>query len=192
MPSTIIRPTSGLNLRQWDSGRLSTLKLAIQRLETAANQSLASSSVQSRQRTVTNKIPFPINVTVNPGFRQAEINFPLPPGLGNHPERQLLFYELQHDSSASFPDPTTVTSPQRHIVVSGLGIGEVRSFRVRVVSTLNKVGPWSQTRTVQLAFSPIQITRLINTIKGVNDEGSRLTAPIGQFQIIFEGTYQPI
>lgn len=192
MANKLIRPLSDIRLRDWDSGRLNELRLAVEKLETAANKSLAASSKQSDKRAFNDQIPFPINVVVNPGFKQLTLDIGAVPGLGNHPIRQLLFYEIQYDSSPAFPDPVTLTSPQRHIAIAGFAPGETVSVRIRVVSTLNEVGPWSSVLTVTLARAPIQITQLNNLIRISVNGGIRLTKPIGQWQRVLEAVYQPV
>ena len=161
------------------------LKLAVQRLESEVNQGLASRSQQSERRRVSNEVPFPISLEAKPGFRQVEINIGPAPGLGGHPRRQLLFYELQHDTDPAFSAPTTLETPQQHVVVGGLGLGESRSFRARVINTFNEASPWSTTRTVTVAQSQIQQTYL-------PEASVRLEHPIGSFQPILEATFQPV
>ena len=179
------RPLSDVRLRAWDTGRLSQLKLAVQRLETEVNKTLAASTRQSAKRQTSDQVPFILDLEVLPGFRQATVQFSAPPGLGGAPQRQLLFYELQHDISPAFPLPTIVQTPNTNINLAGLGLGETRSFRVRTVSTLNQVSQWSDTVTVTLAQSKIQSTAL-------TDESIRLTKEIGEWQTVIDNVFQPV
>lgn len=178
-------PSNDLRLRNWPAGRLNVLRLAVQRLEQEVNRGLGNRAQQSLRRKISDQVPFPLNLEVKPGFRQAEINIGAAPGLGGHPRRQLLFYELQHDASPAFPNPTIIETAQKHLVLGGLGLGEVRSFRARVINTFNEASVWTETRTVQVAQSQIQQT-------GLPDVEIRLHHPVGSFQTIMEATYQPV
>jgi len=178
-------PSQSLRLRNWPAGRINTLRLAVQRLELEVNRGLGSRVQQSRRRRISDQVPFPLNLEAKPGFRQVEINIGAAPGLGGHPRRQLLFYEIHHDSSPAFPDPTIIETAQTHIVLGGLALGEIRSFRARVINTYNDASVWTETRTVRVAQSQIQQT-------GLPDADVRLLHPVGSFQTIMEATYQPV
>jgi len=178
-------PSSDLRLRNWDAGRLAQLRLAVQRLESEVNRTLAASVVQSAKRTITDQVPFILDLSVNPGFRQASVHFTAPPGLGGHPRRQLLFYEVQHDTSEAFADPTVIQTPNTDISIAGLGLGETRSFRVRVVNTLNEASVWCTPVTVTLARNLIQQTYL-------TDVSKRLTKNIGEWETVFDEVWQPV
>ncbi len=179
------RPTSDQRLKDWDTGRLSLLRLAVQRLETEVNRSMSNSALQSKKRKFSKYVPFVLDLRVNPGFRQASLDWSAPPGLGGHPRRQLLFYEVQHDSSAAFADPTILHTASTNINVAGLGLGEVRSFRIRVVTTLREVGKWSDVNTVTLARSKIQQTLL-------TDVTMRLTGDVGEWTTVLANAWQAV
>ena len=181
----IARPLSDIRLQNWDSGRLAQLKLAVQRLESEVNKSLATSVAQSAKRFITDQVPFILDLSVSPGFRQASVHFSAPPGLGGHPRRQLLFYEIQHDTSEAFADPEIIQTPNTDISIAGLGLGETRSFRVRVVNTLNEASWWCTPVTVTLARNLIQQTYL-------TDVSKRLTKNLGEWETVFEETWQPV
>src|SRR5262245_3121265 len=178
-------PTQDLRLRNWPAGRINQLRLAVQRLEQEVNKGLANRVQQSARRVISDQVPFPLSLEAKPGFRQVEVNIGATPGLGGHPRRQLLFYELQHDASPTFPNPTVLETPQKHLVFGGLELGEVRSFRARVINTFNEASVWSETRTVQVAQSQIQQT-------GLPEATVRLETPVGEFQKIIEAAYQPV
>lgn len=178
-------PANDLRLRDWPAGRLNVLRLAVQRLEGEVNRSLGNRVEQSRKRLISEQVPFPLSLEVKPGFRQAEVNIGAAPGLGGHPRRQLLFYELQHDSSPAFPDPTILETPNPHIMIAGLGLGETRSFRARCISTLNEASVWTDTVTVTVAQSQIQQSFF-------TDVDVRLETPIGAWQTILDDTYTPL
>lgn len=178
-------PSQEIRLRDWPAGRINVLRLAVQRLETEVNRGLGNRVQQSARRRISDQVPFPLFLEAKPGFRQVEVNIGPAPGLGGHPRRQLLFYEIQHDASPAFPDPTIIQTAQTHLVLGGLALGEVRSFRARVVNTFNEASVWTETRTVQVAQSQIQQTFL-------PDATVRLENPVGAFQTIMQTSYQPV
>jgi len=180
-------------MRSWPSGHVAQLKLAVSRLEEQLNSSLSQSTLQTASRKVSDQIPFvlPTEFTVRTGYRQAQVFWEAPPGLNGHPYRQLLFYELQHASTSSFYDATTLTTPQRNVIIAGLGLGTLRSFRVRIVNTFGIAGPWSIIQTVRLARNRIEITSLAGTT-GTTGINKRLTKPIGVWQTVLEDTYSPL
>jgi hypothetical protein len=179
------RPLSDVRLRNWDTGRLAQLKLAVQRLEAEVNRTLSVSSRQSAKRQISDQVPFILDLDVAPGFRQATVSYVAPPGLGGHPLRQLLFYEIQHDTSPAFANPVILQTPNTNVTIAGLGLGETRSFRARVVSTFNQASQWSEVITVTLAQNKIQQT-------AVSDGSVRLTRGVGDWQTVFDQTYQPV
>lgn len=179
------RPVQDVRLRNWDAGRLSQLKLAVSRLESAVNESLGASVQQSARRKVSDRIPFILDLSVSPGFRQAVVDFTPPPGLGGAPDRQLLFYEIQHDNNLSFASPEVIQTPQDHILVSGLGLGETRVFRARVVNTFNSASVWTSPIIITMARGKIQQT-------AITDTQLRITNDVGQFQTIATINYQPV
>lgn len=185
MSFNISRPLPEVRIRNWPSGRLSQLKLAVQTLESEVNESLASRSLQSERRKVSGQVPFILDLAVAPGFRQAQVSFSRPPGLGGHPRRQLLFYEVQHAADTAFANPVIIKTPQTNVTVAGLTLGALRSFRVRVVSTLQEVSVWSSVVTVRVAQSQIQQTKIPNVTR-------RLEAPVGIWQSIFKFNYTPL
>lgn len=185
MAYEITRPLQDVRLRNWDAGRLSTMKLAVQLLENQVNDALATRAEQGARRKLSSQVPFVLDLSVSPGFRQAQASWSRPPGLGGHPRRQLLFYELQHDADPGFPNPVTIETPQTDVAVAGLTLGATRSFRVRTVSTLQEVSSWSSTVTVTVAQSQIQTTTIPNS-------AVRLCAPVGQFRRVASFTYTPL
>ncbi len=179
------RPLQDVRLRNWDAGRVNQLKLAVQRLESEVNKTLSSSSLQSQKRLTSDQVPFILDLSVSPGFKQVVINFTPPPGLGGHPRRQLLFYEIQHAADESFAGATTLRTPNNQVAIAGFALGETRSFRARVINTINEAGQYSSTRTVTLASAKIQQTFIDNV-------DVRLDRDIGDFQPIFVRQFQPV
>jgi hypothetical protein len=182
----IARPQNDVRLRNWDAGRLSQLRLAVSRLETEINRTLGASVAQSDRRKISDQVPFIIDLILSPGYRQIQVDYSAPPGLGGHPFRQLLFYEIQHDDNAGFSNPAVIQTPQTHVVIGGLGIGEQRFVRVRVVNTENVASPWT-TNSTSTARG-----RIIQTDLPVIRNGKRLTHKIGEFQRIFTQEYSPV
>ncbi len=186
------RPNQEIRLRDWPAGRLAAMKLMVTRLEEGLNDSLAAAVKQSAKRKVNANVPIIIEFDINPGFRQFEVNFPIPPGLGgagrgavNRPDRQLLFYEIQHAATPGFIDPIIVETPQNHIIIGGVGLGETRFFRARVVNTRFEASPW--TKTVQSTAAQGTIT-----ITDIDDVNTRLVDDFDTWETIFRKTYQPV
>lgn len=186
------RTLSGIRLRSWPAGHVAQLKLAVQRLESQINSSLSQSTLQTASRKISDQVPFVLDneFTVRAGFKQAQAFWEAPPGLNGHPFRQLLFYELQHASSTSFADAETLTTPQRSVTVAGLGTGQFRFFRIRVVNTYGFAGAWSITRVARLARTRIEVNSLADTtgLVGIN---KRLTKGIGEWQTVLDEEYIP-
>lgn len=174
-----------VRLRNWDAGRLNLLKLAVQNLESSLNTSLNSPVVQTERRKVSDQIPFILDFAVRPGFRQVQCLWSAPPGLGGHPFRQLLFYELQHDSTPSFASPTTLQTANPGVTIAGLASGEEISFRIRVVNTFGDASTWSDTITVTVAQSKINQTSLAEV-------SMRLEGPVGYWRSVSENIFTPL
>ena len=160
------RPSQQVRLRNWPAGRLAEMRLMVSRLEEGLNDSLAARVKQGDKRTLNTNVPIIIQFTVIPGFRQFQVTFPLPPGLGGagrgsvaHPERQLLYYEIQHDIGPGFTDPISVRSPQTNLIIGGVGLSEKRYFRARVVNTRFEVSPWTDTVASTAAAGSMIVTR---------------------------------
>ena len=169
--------------------RVAQLKLAVQRLESQVNSSLTQSTQQTARRQIVDFVPFILDesIFIRPGFQQIQVTWSAPPGLNGHPARQLLFYEIQYDSTRSFSNPVTITTPQTNVVLAGLD-GNFISVRIRVVNTFGQASIWSVVQTVRLAKSRIEVTALANTtgLVGVN---KRLTKEIGEWQTVMEVDY---
>lgn len=188
---TVGRPIQEIRLRNWPAGRQAALRLMVSRLEEVALASLASQTLKNTKRKFNANIPNIIEFDVKAGFRQFEVSFPIPPGLGGagrgltpHPDRQLLFYEIEHSTSAAFTDSTIVNSPQNHLIISGAGLGETRFFRARVVNTKQEAGPYTATISSTAAGG-----RIIQTaIPSAND---RLVTDFTTWKTITRKTYTP-
>lgn len=179
------RKLQDIRLRNWDAGRLNLLKLSVQNLEESLNSSLNSPIVQTERRKISDQVPFILDFNVRPGFRQVQCLWSAPPGLGGHPFRQLLFYEIQHDSSPVFSSPTTIQTANPGITIAGLASGELISFRIRVVNTFGAASVWSDTITVTVAQSKINQTLL-------EDVTIRLEGPIGYWRTVSENIFIPL
>ena len=177
---------SDTRLRNWPAGRIAQLKLCIQRLEEGINSSLSQSTLQTARRKVSDQVPFILDLRARAGFRQAQIFWDRPPGLGGHPFRQLLFYEIQHASEPTFANPTTLTTPTKSVTIGGLGLGTTRSFRVRVVNTFGTASFWSEVETITLARSRIQTTVIPDVSVRLERNG------LNSFEKVLDFTYQPL
>lgn len=180
------RNLSDLRIKAWPSGRLAQMKLAIQRLEETVNSSLSQSTLQTARRKVSDQIPFLLDLDVRSGFRQAQVFWSAPPGLGGHPFRQLLFYEVQHASNNIFSNPTTFTTPATSVSIGGLPLGGSQSFRVRVVNTFGFASIWSEVVSITLARSRIQTT-------DISDVSKRLERnALNSFEKVLDVSYQSL
>ncbi len=167
------------------------MRLMVSRLEEALNDTLGAQVEQSAARQFNDDIPFILDLTLSSGFRQFEIDFTAPPGLGGagrgaapHPDRQLLFYEIQHSASAAFTSPTSIETPQTHIIAGGFGSGETRFFRARVINTKFQASRWTSTISATTAEG-----KIIST--SIDDFNVPFTAAIGTWQTIFSVVYEP-
>jgi hypothetical protein len=157
----------------------------VQRLEEELNSLAPASVEQSRSRVFDDLVPFVLDLTLAAGYRQFTAEWSEPPGLAStHPNRQLLWYELQHDTTPAFSDPTIIESPQRQILISGARPGEVRYFRCRVINTRFEASRWStivESTGAQGVFEQTDI----------DDVSVRLISGVGEWQDIFTKVYDP-
>lgn len=180
------RPQNDIRLRNWDSGRLAQLRLAVSRLETEINETLGASVAQSARRAISDQIPFILDLTLSPGYRQIQVDWSPPPGLGGHPFRQLLFYEIQHADNAGFVGASVIQTPQTHVVIGGLESGELRFIRVRVINTENVASIWATDSATSARG------RIIQTDLPEIKAGKRLTLDVGKWQTVLEQSYEPV
>ena len=175
----------GVRVRSWTGGRLATLKLMIQRLEEELNSLAPASVEQSNSRVFDDLVPFILDLTVAAGYRQFTIEWSEPPGLAStHPNRQLLFYEIWHDTTQAFSDPTIIETPQRQILISGAKPGEVRYFKGRVINTRFEASRWSTIVTSTGAQGVFEQT-------DIDDVSVRIITDVGEWQTIFTKVYDP-
>jgi hypothetical protein len=157
----------------------------ITRLENALDQLGPAAVVESSKREFNDEIPFVLDLTITNGYRQFVANFSRPPGLnGPHPDRQLLFYEYQHDSTPAFASPEIIETPQRHLIIGGIALGETRYFRARTINTKFQASRWSKVITSTAARSRIEQT-------DIADVSTRLVSKIGEWENVFTETYDP-
>lgn len=173
-------PSHDIRLRNWPAGRAAAMRLAISKLETTLNDTLAAQVEQSAARKLNLEIPFIIDLTVTAGFRQFIVDFSVPPGLGGttrgaskHPDRQLLFYEIQHAATAAFSNPVIIQTPQTSILLSGFSPCQIRFFRARVINTKNEASPWTDTIQSRSARGRVFVSPM-----GVGDKSVRLSGDI--------------
>lgn len=149
------RPLQNVRLTNWPAGRVAQVKTAIQRLESILNTSAGTQINQPSKRELSNRVPIVQNVTVRAGVRNFQVTFPDPQGIDD-----LLFYEVQHDTSEVFSNPTTLETAIPSISVGGVEGGVARFVRVRAVNSKFRVGPWSETSTFTTADFRINTTRV--------------------------------
>ncbi len=179
------RPKQDVRMRNWSRGRLASLKLMITRIEEALDRAGASPIEESAARRFDDLVPFILDLDLDAGYRQYVMNFSTPPGLGGtHPNRQLIFYEIQHDATAAFNNPTIIETPERHIIIGGVGTGETRFFRARTINTKFHASRWSKTVPSTTAQGVFQLT-------DIQDISVRLIEPVGVFQELFTFNYDP-
>jgi hypothetical protein len=165
----------------------------VSRLEQVVNDTLAAQVEQSAAGKVNDQIPFILDLVITSGFRQFKVDFDVPPGLGGttrgaskHPDRQLLFYEIQHSATPAFVSPSILQTPQISVLIGGFGLGERRYFRARVINTKQQASPWTDTVASISARGRISVTDLDG-----GDITARLTASQGSWQNIINTTYSP-
>ena len=152
---SIGRPLQNVRLRNWPAGRVAQIKTAIQRLESILNQSSSSQINQPEKRELSNRVPIVQDITVRAGVQNFQITFPDPRGIDD-----LLFYEIQHDMSSVFSNPTSLTTAIPSVSIGGVAGGTTRYVRVRAVNSKFKAGPWSDTETFTTANFRINTTRV--------------------------------
>lgn len=190
------RPLADVRLRDWPAGRNSVMRLMLSRLEEGLNDGLGAGIVQSEKRVYNPEIPIIIEFTVIPGLRQFQITFPIPPGLGSagrsifgevtHPDRHLLFYEIQHDDTPAFIEPITIeTAQNENVLIGGVGFGERRYFRARVVNTKFQVSSWTDTIVATSARGQFIIER-------IEDQTCRLDTDFNTWKTIFSKNYDAV
>jgi len=149
------RPLQNIRLRNWPAGRVAQLKTAIQRLESILNQSSSSQISQPEKRELSSRVPLVQDITVRAGVRNFQLTFPDPRGIDD-----LLFYEIQHDTTPAFSNPSTLTTAIPSVSVGGVSGGTTRYARIRAVNSKFRAGPWSSTKTFTTANFRINTTRI--------------------------------
>lgn len=132
------RPTQEVRLRNWKGGQVAQFKKAIEILETELNTVMASQVNQGAKRVVVTSLPKISGVTVTSGFKSFQIKFTHANTIKN-----LLFYEIQKDSTSSFASPTTYTTPQTTLTIPTASERETIFVRIRLVTSKFQAGPWS-------------------------------------------------
>ncbi len=137
---TIGRPIQDVRLRNWPAGKVAQLKRAVELMETELNKTMATQVNQGQARVLSAKVPKVTGLAVSAGFKNFLITFNASKGI-----QDLLFYEIQKDSSPKFSSPTTYTIPQTTLTIPTTVEHEAVWFRVRVMNSKFEVGPWSKT-----------------------------------------------
>jgi hypothetical protein len=131
-----------VRLTDWPAGQAAQLKTAVQKLEAQLNTTMASQVNQGQKRVFNPKVPKVTGLTVNPGFKNFHVFFNAAKGITD-----LLFYEIQKDSTSSFANPIVYTQPQTTLTIPTTAEHETVFFRVRVLNSQFEVGPWSSTQS---------------------------------------------
>ena len=139
---TIGRPLQEVRLRNWTGGRVAQMKRAVEMLEEQLNTTMASQIDQGAKRVVSTRVPKITGVAIATGFKSFSITFNEARGISD-----LLFYEVQKDSTSSFADPTTYTITQTSLTIPTTTEREVIYVRVRAMNSKFQVGPWSASST---------------------------------------------
>lgn len=129
-----------VRLTDWPAGQAAQLKTAIQKLEAQLNTTMAAQVDQGAKRVFNPKVPKVTGLTVNAGFKNFHVFFNDAKGISD-----LLFYEIQKDSTSSFANPIVYTQPQATLTIPTTEEHETVFFRVRVLNSQFEVGPWSTT-----------------------------------------------
>ena len=166
------RPLQDVRLRKWPGGRVAALKLMISRLEDALNNTLGAQVDQSPVRITSDQVPFIINFKVDGGYRLFKVSFPTPPGLVD-----LLFYEIFHDDNVGFTDPTILRTPMTNVMISGVGLGETRFFKARVVNSSFEASTFTETLEVVSASRKVGVFN----VSGTENIVSQLKKAAGEF-----------
>jgi hypothetical protein len=131
-----------VRLTNWPAGQAAQLKTAVQTLESQLNVTMASQVNQGQKRVFNSKVPKVTGLTVHAGFKNFHVFFNAAKGITD-----LLFYEVQKDSTSSFANPIVYTQPQTTLTIPTTTEHETVFFRVRVLNSQFEVGPWSSTQS---------------------------------------------
>ena len=139
---TIGRPLQEVRLKNWPAGKVAQMKRAIEMLEEQLNTTISSQIEQGAKRVVSSRVPKITGLAIATGFKSFSISFNDAKGISD-----LLFYEIQKDSTSSFADPTTYTIAQTTLTIPTATERERIYVRVRAMNSKFEVGPWSATTT---------------------------------------------
>jgi hypothetical protein len=154
----------------------------ISRLEDALENTLGAQVDQSPVRITSDQVPFILNFKVDGGYRLYKVSFPTPPGLVD-----LLFYEIFHDDNPAFTDPTILRTPMTNVMISGVGLGEVRFFKARVVNSSFEASTFTDTLEVVSASRKVAVF----DISGTENIVTSLKKPAGEFTDVVDFTFAP-
>ncbi len=176
------RPLQDVRLRKWPGGRVAALKLMISRLEGALENTLGAQVDQSPVRVTSDQVPFILDFKVDGGYRLFKVSFPTPPGLVD-----LLFYEIFHDDNAGFTDPTILRTPMTNVMISGVGLGETRFFKARVVNSSFEASTFTETLEVVSASRKVAVV----DISGTGNLVTQLKKAAGEFTDVVDFNFRP-
>lgn len=137
---TIGRPIQDVRLRNWPAGKVAQLKRAVEQLETQLNQTMAAQVGQGTKAVVSPRVPKVTGLAIHAGFKNFQVTFNDAKGIDD-----LLFYEVQQDTTATFAAPTIFRIPQTTLTMPTTEEHQSIFIRVRCQNSKFQVGPWSAT-----------------------------------------------
>lgn len=177
-------PLSEVRMRNWPAGKVAALKRVVSLLENQLNTTMAAQVNQGGARKFNSRVPKVTGLVVKSGFKNFTLTFNDAKGIDD-----LLFYEIQKDSSSSFSNPTTFTIPQTTLTIPTTAEHEKVFFRIRCLNSQFECGPWSATASGTGSSNfRINITRQDRVVVSLPwDSGANL----GVWQDICGVTYTP-
>jgi hypothetical protein len=137
---TVGRPLQDVRLRNWPAGKVAQLKRAVSLLEDQLNTTMAAQVDQGTAAKVSARVPKVTGLAIHAGFKNFQVTFNDAKGIDD-----LLFYEVQQDTTSNFPNPTIFRIPQTTLTMPTTQEHQSIFIRVRAQNSKFEVGPWSTT-----------------------------------------------
>lgn len=134
-------PTGEVRLRNWPAGKVAQLKKIVELLTTQLNLTMATQVEQGSKAVPSSRVPKVTGLSIIPGFKNFQITFDEAKGIDD-----LLFYEIQQDTTSSFANPTIYRIPQTTLTIPTTVEHQQIYVRVRCQNTKFEVGSWSSTQ----------------------------------------------
>lgn len=135
---TVGRPIQEVRLRNWPAGKTAQLKRAVELLENQLNTTMAAQVDQGSKAVVSSRVPKVVNLQIHAGFKNFQVTFDDAKGIDD-----LLFYEIQQDTTGNFSNPTVYRIPQTTLTLPTTVEHQQIFIRVRAQNSRFEVGPWS-------------------------------------------------